>query len=389
MIYNPTSNMIGQVIDCRQLTLTCEFNDLTYEQASDLLMLYSQYVSTIFDQHFSLAWSVKNRSASTKNIVSRSKQSISPGQYSNVFFEAFCITPAVYNRRSYLKYVREMDKLYMNSPLCYNVSCDYPAYWMQQFPNDRCSNEEFLEKVKKIFGERNRKLSSLYMRPDGQGLIRVDPYQNNPEKYYGSLHIDFSAFCLGNGLEAMAERFLTMLVELSDNFPNLNGHVMLQPVTGSGKSPATRYCSPRYSQPCLDGSHEDNHCLEREWYPTYYVSGVEWANVISPRAQEHFDSIPFSTEEIVVLKLSGGGLLVKSTKCINDYDVADAAELKKILYPAIYPFRDAIPISLFFNKEIRTHFDFLNHPRSDWAIIPILDGEIDIVSTYLTITRIP
>jgi hypothetical protein len=62
-------------------------------------------------------------------------------------------------------------------------------------------------------------------------------------------------------------------------------------------------------------------------------------------------------------------------------------EVKRFLYPALYPGRCAIPLSVFRNKIQKESMS--NFPRSNWAVVPMFENEIEIVSTYLVFSKAP
>ena len=380
MQYTSSCDLLGKEIDCRNLILACEFFQLPYEQITELSFIYLKLVSAIFDSPFMIDWKINNRSASVKNVESRLQNIALPQQAWIGSFEAVLMTPSIRSVKTFHDKLRQFERTHLSHSLSPLVSSDYPEYWSRVFPNGRCESNQLLSSIQEIFDAPNRRLSTVHTSPDGAGVLTAIPYRNNTQQYYGSFYIQFSTFSLGDSLEEMAKRFESVLIDLSNEYRNVNGRVMLQP-SGQwlGKSPAMHFFS---GMPIFDGSHERYNCLENEWYPTYYVCGAEWSNVISTLAQNHFENKAMVSVGVESTLLAGGGLWVRSNRAICDYDVSDAVKIKRSIYPALYPGRFHIPIRVLFGP-LRRNFDYIRHPRSNWAIIPIVDGEINIIGTDL------
>jgi len=165
-------------------------------------------------------------------------------------------------------------------------------------------------------------------------------------------------------------------------YHRLNAQVMLQPISAPvGTHPYMAYFGSNRNS---DGSHIDTGQTPEEWYSTYYLQGVEWANIVSPRAKDHIlHSLQgaVNSEIIQYRELSGGGILLKSAKPILACDVADAIELKKIVEDALYPGGRAKSVKQLLSAIDNHHISYL--PRNDWAIVPIYPEEIEFVGENL------
>ena len=160
---------------------------------------------------------------------------------------------------------------------------------------------------------------------------------------------------------------------------------MLQPfyATVKGNSPYMRYFGSHLRK---DGSHEQAECAPHEWYSTYYLNGIEWANIISPLAQGHFPTEWFNeaniSNGIQIQKLQNGCILAKMSSSIEEYDITDSIVMKRTLLPALFPGGSYIPLKALFKPIVNNSF-MVNFPRSDWAIVPVLDDEVYVVGTDL------
>lgn len=77
--------------------------------------------------------------------------------------------------------------------------------------------------------------------------------------------------------------------------------------------------------------------------------------------------------------------LVKSNKSVEKFDVDDSLNLKRLLYPALFPGGCSFSLRRLFEKDVVNAF-MASFPRSDWANVPVFDEEISIVGTDLVIS---
>lgn len=286
--------------------------------------------------------------------------------------------------KAYLKNIKM--GVYFSADKLPDVSIDYPTYWEQLFLNGKESPAQIREKILRIFTEENRKLMTQYTVPDVQASFIAIPYESNPDQYYGRFFINFSSFCLNQFLRYMANTFTLFAVALSENYINMNSRIMLQPIMMDSNSPYLHYFGNRGD---YDGSHLETTFSATEWYRTYYVPGVEWVNVVSPLARKHID-IPSNhitaPSSIEVKNLSGGGLLIRSKKEIDQYNLCDALNMKRIMLPSLFPGMRIQALRNLFCKDSNKYM-LASFPRSNWALVPIFEEEIDVVGTDIVFSR--
>jgi hypothetical protein len=140
--------------------------------------------------------------------------------------------------------------------------------------------------------------------------------------------------------------------------------------------------------PVTDDSHLDAGVSEQEWYSTYYLCGIEWANIISPLAAQHIPNLledASTVPNVCVKQMENGSFFLRSSKPIDQVDVSDLLPMKRLVYPALYPDGSIIPIRHLVLSEKTVFSDFFlgTCPRSNWAIIPMLENEIETVYTDL------
>lgn len=379
--YHSTAMFCGTAIDSRCLTLAFEFYMLTKTQWEELAAEMILWLQKLLprDQFIS-------RETNPRTIEKELNKLRSTEVWYMYSLEAFASSPRVYNikslsqhKRNYLRGVYED----VTDPLRDRVK-DHLQFWDELFPNGREENAQVVSKILQIFNTEGKIPIKNFYLPDVQAFFVAKPYKEDNLHYYGDFFLDFSAFCLGDNLQSMADDFADFAQRISETYVNLNARIMLQPKArnDNGHSPYWDYFG---RDGCVDDSHLDTNCTEKEWYRTYYLPGVEWMNIVSPLAASHLsmlNSQDSGANGVVVKPLSGGGVLIGADICIGAYCVSDARRLKKLLYPALYPGRNHVPLSWLFAKdEIGESMERL--PRDDWAIVPVFDDEIKIASTYL------
>lgn len=327
----------GENIDCRRLTLSLRFYQLPFPQVSELCMEAATWLTSLFTEGFVNKWSIGERSNRSKHILDKLEQHLSSGERPAFDYTGYVISPTVFNLSSLNKQEHFMIYRDIYTQAKSFFSADYPSYWESLFPNG-CpgDKEEIAEKVWQIFQVPHKKKYAAWMGPDVTASFSSMPYRNQPESYYGAFSCEIGAFCLDDKVQELAEVFLSKAIHIAQTYHNMNAFVMLQPATAGAESPYMHYFG---SHARYDDSHKEAGHLPEEWYKTYYLRGVEWANILSPLTQTHFSGGELTlraSSEIQIDPLQGGCVLVKSKKRIESYDVKDALLLKEVLQPALF-----------------------------------------------------
>ena len=375
--YISTAPCAGEVIDSRCLTLSYEFYELPYGKTADLLSVTDNWVSELLRDGFIS----KRYPQKRMRLMPLGATNPIPINTATFRYEAFAISSRVYSASTMKSYLKDLKMgAFFSTNKLPDVSVDYPAYWDRLFPSGKESPTQIKEKILRIFSEENRKLMTNYTLPDVQASFIAAPYESNPNQYYGRFFINFSSFCLNRFLQDMANTLALFAVALSENYITMNMRVMLQPVMMDSNSPYMHYFGNMGS---YDGSHLETAYSASEWYRTYYIPGVEWFNILSPLAQKHIDTLPKHTMEaysIEVANISGGGLLIRSKKEIDQYNLCDALRLKQIMQPSLFPGIRIQALRNLFSSDPRKYM-LASFPRSNWALVPIFEEEIDVVGT--------
>lgn len=373
-------SFLSKPTDCRQLQLAFEFYALSKEQTGALANDIIQAILNLWDNKFIGAWCHDGHHVPPQKLLVDIQAAMEEKLPYSWTAEAFLKSSYVYNKSTFTKMASAMRR---NISKELGVSSDYRFFWDTLFPNGRCNDLELLLNVTKLFRENHRYILSNNIFFDSQAFFLVFPYSKNSNNFYGKCWISISSLCLDSSLQVISDRLLSFLKSTSQKYVHINGRVMLQPLTlPVGSSPYMQYFGQFGGD---DGSHNAANEEPDEWYDSYYLCGVEWANVISPRARKHLPNIiSESARETKVFaeELGHGSMLLRSQKPVDEYDVEDALLLKKLVSPALYPGCSQFSLKRLFDKNAN-NFSLRSFPRCDWAIVPIFEDEISIVGSLL------
>lgn len=378
-----TALFAGEPIDCRCLILAAEFYNLSRQQTQEMADDFTQWIEDFVREKFVIRIMVGGKWVGKAKRLHNLKTTLDAQMGWAYGMEGMALSPVVHSLKTFNGYFQNVHRgLYRSMHIQRGVSIDYRDFWNNLFA-EKMDSYQIKQNILRIFREESKYLLSTYDLPDVQAYMTCTPYKKKPDLYYGSFAIHLSSACAGQVLSEISNEFSLFARYLSEKYVKLNARVMLQPNIGPFCNP---YMSLFSTLTHVDGSHEENNCTKNEWYSTYYIPGVEWFNIISPLAKTHLSEIPFAQPTIAAERLSGGGLAIGSTKSILAFDVRDALELKKLVYPALFPGMRTISLRTLFQDEIAQK-SMSVFPRSNWALIPVFEEEVDVVYTNLVFSK--
>lgn len=376
-LFTSTAEHWGEAIDCRCLSLTADFYSLSAQSAIELASDIIVWLSDITTKRFWVRRCVGQRSVRQDRVIQKLREEMQARNFAFYTEEAMAVSPVVYNLKTYQDYLRK-SYIHGSPAIRSDVSVDYPDVWNALFPENDTDPQRIRENILKIFREEGRIHKGGFYMPDASISLKILPYRNQPGGYYGAVGIHFSSFGLNSQRDDLAEHFAEFAEYLSQTYRNLNIQVALQPRSVCKSCYMEVFGTGGY----IDGSHIENNCLKTEWYPSYYLPGVEWYNSISPLTQQHLCHAPAHTS-FHVQNMTCGNLAVKSLKPISEFDISDGLEMKKWLQPALIPGMSSIPLrTLFYDRIAKDSMSVF--PRSTWAVVPVFEEEIAVLPNYLT-----
>lgn len=382
--YTSTVLAAGDAIDCRCLILATEFYQLSQKESLEIADEITKWAEDLLGKAFVTKTLAGGKWVGKDKRLWGLMDALTAQKGWSYGFEGMAISPVVHSIKTYNSYFQNIRRGKYRSERIYpGVSVDYREFWNDLFA-EIPDNTTIKQNILRIFRETGKSLVSIYDLPDVQATLGFTPYQRMPNSYYGTFSIHISSFCLAGSLADMSDSFVSFAKQLSEKYVKLNARVMLQPNIGPLCNP---YMYLFTSLQQTDGSHVAHNCAKNEWYSTYYIPGVEWFNIISPLAQMHLSEPISAPSSIAAKRLSGGGLAVCSAKEIIDYDIPDALQIKELIYPTLYPGMRSISFRTLFQDEIPKSTMSV-FPRSDWAIIPVLDNEIDVAYRNVVFSKV-
>lgn len=369
LLNDSTAMHIGEIIDCRYLTLAIEFHDLEKSHAQSLVLDVLDWINGQIDDNFVSSWKIDNRSVGTKGFSNKAKEKLQGDSTCFLGVEAYWKNERIETKqqlrqwRHFVQY--ETYMLGWPSP---GWSVDFADYWNNNILPHAKDKVALKQAIKQLFQEKGRHMIGVCYTPDVECAIFLNPQKGACHLRQGKILIHVSAFALAEFLSETAERWKERLINLAQKHSDLDGRVMLQPRALAYSSPYMAY---------FDGGRK---------LPQGYLLGVEWANVLSPKAQELLswegqDRPP--EDAIECTPLPGGGLLFASRRNILEYDVDDALLLKSWIKEALYPgpgLGYSLPLIM---RPANPQGTIVRMPRKDWAIVPILEEEIEFWGSQL------
>ena len=384
--FRSSAQYIEHPLDCRRLTLSLRYFHLRKEQVIDLAEWITQWVRSFAEGQFVFDCYCNQSYTKEKNLFSQIVDDLNKDNRVSVGYCAYNVSPAVYNKTSMRAFQRKLKGIHPVYSFGWDVetsystdeSIDYPRYFNERFPLQRPEKEQLIDLVHQVFQEEGKVYRTLHVWSDFNGGFQAEPYRSDPDLFGGSAYISFGSFCLGDSIQETAELLAEFATEIASMFVHVNAQVALQPAERAGtgyRNPYMKYFGS-YVKP--DGVEAESGYSFEEWYPTYYICGIEWFNLLSPLTAHRLPEV----NSAYTRKTPWGGIIIQSPKKITEYDVSDAMRLKRILKPVIYPGISYITMrGMFPWQNTRRIYSWC--PRFNWAIVPVEKHEIEIIGSNL------
>ena len=363
--------------DFRYIFLEMEFHQIPF---SDLLNAAIAFVRAINDfqgNQFVMDWYVNNRKASQKTIE---KAILTCRDKVMIAANGIVKNSRVFNHATFRRYIQSLD---FNPEAHGYSSCseDYPDYFQNEvvpFFDDEKLLKEAILKLFQLEGKKPLGFRDIY----DSGCLFVGGKHDKltPERFWGKAIFCVSVAACEGFLDPVSEQLESILFLLADILKNTNGRIGVCPYKDVNMSSYMTYFGEGYEN--VDGSHIEAGLSPQEWYPYYYVCGVEWMNYLSalpasriPREQKNAPG--------VISFAQNAGLIVKSTDPISKIDVSALSEVKKVLSPVLYPGTYTIDLNKYYQKHLYSML-----PRSNWEIVPITSVEVSVKGSTVTFGNI-
>lgn len=369
VLKDSTAMHLGESIDCRYLTLAIEFYDWETPKTQSFVLDVLDWVNGLVNDNFVSCWKMDNHSVGTKWFSDKANERIQEGLHCFFSLEAYWKNEKVKTKqqlRQWRRFVQYGTSMMEWPPPGWSV--DFADYWNNNILPYAKDKAALQQAITQLFHEKGRYAKGVCYTPDVECAISINSQADTRHLRQGRISLYVSAFALAEHLSKTAEIWKEKLIDVAQKYGDLDGRVMLQPQTLAQSSPYMVYFD--------DGQKQSRH----------YLPGIEWANVLSSDVQELLDWEKDNgpcEDTVQYTLLPGGCMLFASRRSILEYDVDDALLLKAWLKEALFPgpgLGYSLPLMM---KLVRSSGEIIRMPRKDWAIVPVLEEEIEIWGSQL------
>lgn len=363
-----TLDFRGQRIDKRRVNFHLYYSMTSQAKMQELAERFFRYANGFLDERFCTRWIFGNRTVSSDKIPTLI---LKRGKTTEFYAEAFVRSDIVFNQKTL------SDAYKMNQNLLgfgfddFFLAPDYRERFARFFTS--VPREEMKDALLEWFALPNRVEQGKIICFDAECSFCGEEYRFHEGYYYGEMSISVMAFCLGSEISAVTDGLLALAAEIAGNYENCNVTITLAPRISieSGSPHLAYFPQPTNVSTVVDGVT----FLPSEYYRYAYLCGAEWGNILSTKLLERLPPRALDAanpEAIEVKYLSNGAASVKLRKQIGEVDVADLAEVKRLLYAALYPGERRIE-----KKYLTMDCRFSSAlPRGHWERVPIFPEEI-------------
>ena len=373
-MYTSMTNTLDSIVDCRMIQLDMEMFSLTTKQAEELADYTKTYFFNLLSPECYILWrnDENNRKGSYENVF---KENRSCFQFS---FCADVVSPVVYNRKSFQAYDKDLfswngryAKEINTGLVKTDVSSDYLQVFNRYLP-DINDPAKVKEAILSLFYEKGRKKLALWRQHDATAFFLLFDHRENVELRHGSFDFRIALKCLDDP-EAFSNKLVDFLVGVTDITPNINARIALSPID----IPADCSAHSRYfGNPERSYLESLGELVGLTLSDYYHINGAEWFNLLSPMLTARlFGSRKNEPRyaDVTVEKLGTGNTVVRATSSIDKLEPCDLANVRRYLYPVLYPGTGEY---FFEDYNDSTCITSWAKPRLEWELLPIFPEEI-------------
>lgn len=371
MQYTSMASTFNEIVDCRMVQLEIDYFSLSQIQLQELAQYLAMCCSQIFSESFYCHWNWYGRRINKSLLHERIASASST-------FDFSCTADVFSSVVSDSKSFRAYDSMLFSSNSSQlwkesTISYDY-AEVLNEYLHDLNDLDKSKEATLKLFHEPGRIKRALWRDHDASAFFSSYKHANH-NLFRGSFVFRIALQCLANAT-TFTKQLTDIAVKTTSITHNINARIALSPIP----SPAPCSAHMMYFGGIVGGdkTHIKAGFCPEEWYPYYYFQGAEWFNLLSPMIASRLPKPALGAQmynQVYLESLPSGVLLVQSAKSIEETDVIDLCDIRKILYPVLFPGKSKI---LFCNLNNPTAYGHLAKPRQQWECIPIFPEELSI-----------
>ena len=385
--FQSMASRLQQIVDCRLLYFEIDFHQVEREALTKASLEYYNTVQAFERECFVSSWEVNNRRIAS----SKMEESIVNFQKSlQITCESNVRSDTIRLKSDLREYLRKQEHD-TSLPFQNRFSADFPDYYTAHFSSCLDDKEAFRTAILRLFNENRKYKYGYYRGPDAWGMFYSIPYINNPHRFHGRIHYAIAIGCISDAVSIVAKMFSLAMRGICNLLKSANGRVGIAPypIDVEHISPYMKYFGERgiEYEKVGDKSHLEFNCHPKEWYPFYYLCGVQWANVLSRLTLAHLPSKAIKELEESPLfafeQQACGSVYIQFNMDVLALEASDLAILKQLLYTALFPGRAEFP--LLKTRQAIMPWAF---PRSSWETVSVFPEELEITNSRIIFQHI-
>ena len=379
MLFSPLEKDQQGFTDYRVLYMEMEFHQILFSNLLEAAIALVRAINDFQGDQFLMDWNVNNRKVSQNSVEKAIFQS---SDKLIICADGIVKSSSIYNTPTFRQYKRSLfqipsavgDSLY---------SIDYPDSFQQElvpsFENDKLLKEAILR-----FFQIEGKKTLGYRNPYDSGCVFLGGKhyrKTTPELFWGKIVFYVSVAACDRFLDKAAEQLESVLLLLTDILKYANGRIGIGAKKNYHMSPYMTYFGKGYDN--VDGSHLDTVFSPREWYPYYYICGVEWMNYLSALPSSRIQREHINVDGVISFQ-KNDGMVVKSRHPISESSIKALSELKSVVSSVLYPGRTSIDLKKLYSNKCHLYSML---PRCNWEIVPISSNEVSVKDSIVTFSH--
>ena len=359
--------------DCRVVTYCGQFHAMTSEQTAQLATEFYDFVNDFFGETCVLPWELNYRVS--KNVhadlekIGKDNREICLGM-DDGFAKGGPIRNKTTAREHAMALRRDVD--FSLIPNTMNRSADYPAYYKEHIQPVRDDPQALKRAILKTFQEPERIHLGFLVHADIDALFRSYYNEVNRDLFSGFWEMGVSVFVLDDDLPRFVDSLRAHMLQLAQRWEKVNLQAGIDISEWEG---GYRYV---FGLPSM--KLNDERFVLQNYSPRLYLPSMNWMNVVCRDTLSLLGEQKAPVENgLLVQKLDGGSLLVQCDCQMQEVTVERLAQVKRYLYPVIYPGEGQF---LAKPSPLQTR-----RPRSRWEMVPVFEDELEVTDTMITFTH--
>lgn len=366
--------------DCRMLYLEMEFHTVTFSDVLDSAIMYVRAIDDFQSGQFVTDWSVNShhiKAAALEQTILQCKDKLA------IFAEGVVKSSTIATLSSMRKHYKQFQlDPFVPKPSFF--SADFPDRFQTGITPYIGDDSSLKKAIFDLFQENGKRFLGNRSWLDSGSLFVAYKHSRKtcPVMYRGKIVYYISVDSCGGFLDEAAEALGAILLRFGNMLKTANGRIGIGPWAAVDWSPYMTYFGGGYEN--VDGSHLAAEFPPEEWYPYYYICGIEWMNYLSSLPANRINCDIQKTIG-VVSNCENGGMVIKLHQPISKVEPGDLTQIKHIMSPVLFPGKSVFDMKKYLTKP----FSYSWLPRRCWEIVPISIDDIHVKDSVVTFFHNP